>query len=104
MEDYIQGLEDGVGMVKQIMELSYQRREELFGSRDIGVILNKFDFAQMKEKLSIPPKIKHYYELIIVADKSTKVSFDTYPTDEHINNLLDMWNAEKIIINEVCTR
>lgn len=65
--EYINGLEDGVNMTKAIFALSTSERESRFGSADVAQILDKFDFAQIKELMSaeieVQPEIKGYYVL-----------------------------------------
>ena len=49
---YIQGLEDGVNMVKAIYECSTGQRKEIFGETEVARILDKFDFAELREIIS----------------------------------------------------
>lgn len=63
-EDYFNGMEDGVLMVKAILELDMSSRKEMFGDYDVTNILDKFDFRQIHEKLKVrkPEKeLKKYY-------------------------------------------
>ena len=46
-KDYIDGLEDGINLVKQIYELSVSQRKKMFGSETVPDILDRFDFAQI---------------------------------------------------------
>lgn len=69
MDDYTQGMEDGVILVKQIFELSQVERVNKFGSRNVADILDKFDFIQIKEKLSGEEVCTVYY-VIKAFDKS----------------------------------
>lgn len=48
---YINGLSDGVGMVKTIFEMSIEERMERFGKANISMILDEYDFQQIKEHL-----------------------------------------------------
>lgn len=65
-KDYISGLEDGVGLVKAIFELSIKERKRLFGTESVPEILDKFDFQQISELLKTEEsnkekELKHYY-------------------------------------------
>lgn len=57
---YVQGLEDGVNMIKAIFELSIDERMERFGKANISQILDEYDFQQIKERLET---LKKYYIL-----------------------------------------
>ena len=61
--DYIDGFEDGVLLIKNILSLSVEERLRRFRSADIAVILDKFDFQQLKELYNTPAdkKLKVYY-------------------------------------------
>ena len=53
MEDYINGLEAGVNMVKAIFELPVDKRKKFFGSDNVANILDKFDFIQIHELIRV---------------------------------------------------
>jgi hypothetical protein len=55
---YINGLSDGVGMVKTIFEMSIEERMERFGKANISQILDEYDFQQIKDRLET---LKKYY-------------------------------------------
>lgn len=61
--DYIDGFEDGVLLIKNILSLSVEERLRRFRSADIAVILDKFDFQQLKELYNTPAdkELKVYY-------------------------------------------
>ena len=48
---FVNGMECGVNMVKAIFEMSVGERINTFGTSDVASILDKFDFAQIKEIL-----------------------------------------------------
>ena len=50
-EDYINGMEEGVEMVKKLYEMTSDERKEKFGTTLVSDILDKNDFAQIAEKL-----------------------------------------------------
>lgn len=107
MDSYIQGLEDGVGMIKEIYALTSERRKELFGSPVVSEILDKFDFAQLKEKLDIPIQVRKIYEITIVCDHNEIVlEHSNYPSESFISDLFQVYkdSANKIIVNEVWKR
>ena len=49
---YIQGLEDGVNMIKAIFECSTSRRKEIFGETNVASILDRFDFIQIRNLIA----------------------------------------------------
>ena len=65
-QNYFDGMEDGVMMVRRILELDMSERKKHFGDYDVSVILDKFDFQQLHEILSKPElkpdkELKKYY-------------------------------------------
>lgn len=65
-QNYFDGMEDGVLMVKRILELDMNDRKKHFGDYDVSNILDKFDFQQLHEILSRPElrpdkELKKYY-------------------------------------------
>ena len=65
-DNYINGMEDGVMMVKRIFELSDNERIKHFGAIRVDRILDKFDFQQLHEILQRPELkpdkvLKKYY-------------------------------------------
>jgi hypothetical protein len=65
-QNYFNGMEDGVMMVRRILELDMSERKKHFGDYDVSVILDKFDFQQLHEILSRPElkpdkELKKYY-------------------------------------------
>ena len=61
--DYIDGFEDGVLLIKNILSLSVEERLRRFRSADISNILDRFDFQQIKELYNTPAdkELKVYY-------------------------------------------
>ena len=58
---YINGIEQGIEIVKSIFSLSKDDRKERFGSTDIATILDSFDFVQIQNEMSRERKlVKHY--------------------------------------------
>ena len=55
---YINGLSDGVDMIKAIFEMSVDDRVEKFGKANISQILDEYDFQQIKDRLET---LKKYY-------------------------------------------
>jgi len=51
-ENYIQGVEDGVNMIKAIFECSVSRRKEIFGETNVASILDRFDFIQIRNLIT----------------------------------------------------
>lgn len=65
-KDFINGIETGLIMVRQIFELSVDERKRAFGCDDVAQILDKFDFQQISELLKTgesnkEKELKHYY-------------------------------------------
>lgn len=48
---YIQGLEDGIGLVKTLFSLSLDERLDKFGEHQVATILDRYDFTEIKERL-----------------------------------------------------
>ena len=103
-EDYYNGMEDGVLMVKAILELDMSRRKEMFGDYDVTNILDKFDFRQIHEKLKVrkPEKeLKKYYVIrgIRVVNNGFKRCieeseyFEMKPDDRQIEGFLRINDA-----------
>ena len=67
-KDFINGIETGLIMVRQIFELSVDERRRAFGCDDVAQILDKFDFQQIGELLKATEKKKskelHSYYII----------------------------------------
>lgn len=86
MDDYTQGMEDGVILVKQIFELSQVERVNKFGSRNVADILDKFDFIQIKEKLAGEEVCTVYYVIRVFTEKGyvlhTSERMKIQPTSE----------------------
>lgn len=55
---YCQGMEDMYDMIKSIFEMSVDDRVEKFGKANISMILDEYDFQQIKERLET---LKTYY-------------------------------------------
>ena len=55
---YCQGMEDMYDMIKAIFEMSVDDRVEKFGKANISMILDEYDFQQIKERLET---LKTYY-------------------------------------------
>lgn len=65
-QNYFNGMEDGVMMVRRILELNMSERKKHFGDYDVSNILDKFDFQQIHQILSRPElkpdkELKKYY-------------------------------------------
>lgn len=101
-DSYIQGLEDGIEIVKAIYSLDRFDRQKYFHETKVSNILNRFDFAQIREivngiKHEDIREIKKYYiirgihinlnnnEKSVVAE-SIKLAFA--PDEEMINTFL----------------
>ena len=67
---YISGLEDGVGMIKKIWEMTSTEREEKFGYTRIGFILEMYDFAEIRERME---SLKKYYVIRGIREENDKV-------------------------------
>ena len=67
-KDFINGIETGLIMVRQIFELSVSERKRAFGYEDVAQILDKFDFQQIGEMLKAAENKKskelHCYYII----------------------------------------
>lgn len=97
--NYFSGMEDGIGMVRRILELDMSSRKELFGDYDVTNILDKFDFRQIHEKLKVrkPEKeLKKFYMIrgIKVDENGFKKCiaeseyFEMKPDDRQIESFL----------------
>lgn len=109
---YIQGLSDGVEMVKALFEMSTDERLEKFGYILVAEVLSNFDFIQIKEQLE---SLKMYYIIrgIRVENNQVKrcvVESDrlTFKPDEVLINAFLNCHKEKnisfVTIEEVYTR
>ena len=56
---YIQGMEDFYNIIKAIYELTYEERMRTFGMSHVSMIIDKFDFQQIREKMAHP--LKRYF-------------------------------------------
>lgn len=115
--NYFDGMEDGVMMVKRILELDMNDRKKHFGDYDVSNILDKFDFQQLHEILSKPElrpdkELKKYYVIRgvktsignkkVIAE-SGRLNFE--PTDEMIEAfLLNHSEADFAVSETIYTR
>ena len=115
--NYFDGMEDGIGMVRRILELDMSERKKHFGDYDVLVILDKFDFQQLHEILSKPKlkpdkELKKYYiirgiKTSIGNKKAIAESGRLYiePTDEMIEAfLLNHSEADFAVTETIYTR
>lgn len=116
-QNYFDGMEDGVLMVKRILELDMNERKKNFGDYDVSNILDKFDFQQLHEILSRPElrpdkELKKYYIIRgvktsignkkVIAE-SGRLNFE--PTDEMIEAfLLNHSEADFAVSETIYTR
>ena len=116
-QNYFDGMEDGVMMVRRILELDMSERKKHFGDYDVSVILDKFDFQQLHEILSKPElkpdkELKKYYiirgiKTSIGNKKAIAESGRLYiePTDEMIEAfLLNHSEVDFAVIQIIYTR
>jgi hypothetical protein len=116
-QNYFDGMEDGVMMVRRILELDMSERKKHFGDYDVSVILDKFDFQQLHEILSKPElkpdkELKKYYiirgiKTSIGNKKAIAESGRLYiePTDEMIEAfLLNHSEADFAVTETIYTR
>ena len=116
-QNYFNGMEDGVMMVRRILELDMSERKKHFGDYDVSVILDKFDFQQLHEILSKPElkpdkELKKYYiirgiKTSIGNKKAIAESGRLYiePTDEMIEAfLLNHSEADFAVTETIYTR
>lgn len=98
---YIQGLEDGIGLVKALYSLSIDERLDRFEEHQVPTILDKYDFAQIKERLET---LNKYYVIRGIREEcdgvkrcvveSDRLSFK--PDDVLINAFLNCHKEKKI--------
>lgn len=116
-QNYFDGMEDGVMMVRRILELDMSERKKHFGDYDVSNILDKFDFQQLHEILSKPElkpdkELKKYYiirgiKTSIGNKKAIAESGRLYiePTDEMIETfLLNHSEADFAVTETIYTR
>ena len=116
-QNYFDGMEDGVMMVRRILELDMSERKKHFGDYDVSNILDKFDFQQLHEILSRPElkpdkELKKYYIIrgIKTSIGSKKVIAESgrlyiEPTDEMIEAfLLNHSEADFAVTETIYTR
>lgn len=116
-QNYFDGMEDGVMMVRRILELDMSERKKHFGDYDVSNILDKFDFQQLHEILSRPElkpdkELKKYYiirgiKTSIGNKKAIAESGRLYiePTDEMIEAfLLNHSEADFAVTETIYTR
>ena len=51
---YINGMEHGVNLVKDVFSMTVGERKIVFGESDVAKILDKFDFIQIKNRVETP--------------------------------------------------
>ena len=51
-KDFINGFESGITLVKAIFALPTYERETIFGTVNVATILDRFDFAELYERMS----------------------------------------------------
>lgn len=116
-QNYYNGMEDGVMMVRRILELDMSERKKHFGDYDVSNILDKFDFQQLHEILSRPElkpdkELKKYYIIrgIKTSIGNKKVIVESgrlfiEPTDEMIEAfLLNHSEADFAVSETIYTR
>lgn len=116
-QNYFDGMEDGINMVRRILELDMSERKKHFGDYDVSNILDKFDFQQIHEILSRPElkpdkELKKYYiirgiKTSIGNKKAIAESGRLYiePTDEMIEAfLLNHSEVDFAVIQIIYTR
>ena len=94
--NYIDGMSDGVLLVRRLFELDRYDRIKHFNESDVAKILDKFDFQQIREILGRPDKeLKKYYIIrgIKTSIGNKKVIVESgrlfiEPTDEMIEAFL----------------
>lgn len=69
---YIQGMEDFYNIIKAIYELTYEERMRTFGMSHVSMIIDKFDFQQIREKMLDPVKKFYVIRGISVDDNGIK--------------------------------
>ena len=109
---YCQGMEDMYDMIKSIFEMTVDERVERFGKGNISVILDEYDFTQIKERLE---NLNTYYIIrgIRVEDSGLKhvvVESDRLsckPDEILINAFLNCHKAKNLsfaVIEEIYMR
>lgn len=108
---YVQGMSDGVEMVKALFEMSTDERQEKFGHFLVAEILDNFDFIQIRERME---SLNKYYIIrgIVANDQvkrcvveSDRLSFK--PDEVLINAFLNCHKDKNInfaIVEEIFVR
>ena len=81
-EAYINGMEHMYDIIKRILELSLEERTSRFGSPNLPTILDKFDFAQLRERMVERIEKKYVIRGITINDyHQKKVAVESDPLD-----------------------
>ncbi len=107
--DYIDGFEDGVLLIKNILSLSVEERLRRFRSADIAVILDKFDFQQLKELYNTPAdkKLELYYVIRGFKENNTGIKrvtiesrrYEYCPSPETIEQFIRTNNLQTQLVD-----
>lgn len=106
--DFINGIETGIEIVRSIYELSTGERKQRFGSTSVPEILDKFDFAQIRNLMSIKKTLRKYYLIRGIKNvghkKEVKWESDLlegYPSDAMIQCYLEKNDADFAVVGEI---
>ena len=71
--DYLNGVEDGVVIVKELYELSTKDRIGLFATSEVATILDNFSIMDIKDRLMNGFELKKYKVIRGIRDEGTKL-------------------------------
>lgn len=96
-QNYIDGIEDGILMVKNIFSLSREERVRLFGDANVATILDTYEFPRLREIMNRIEICNKYYVIRGVKETGVKKTVvaesmlqDTYPTMDEIHLFMRM--------------
>lgn len=109
-KSYVDGLEQGIEIVKAILSLDVDTRKAKFGSSDIATILDRFDFAQLNEMVEAKEEkeLKQYYVIRgirqdpykkVVVFESPKLKYE--PDKEMIEKYLNFDTADFVVVEAI---
>ncbi len=113
---YLNGVEDGIIIVKQLYELSTRDRLGLFGTSTVSNILERFSIMDIKDKLKNGITLKKYKvirgikengkqkEVVVESARFTDVTEDMVLTFLNANTNVDFAVVEEVYVRELTKR
>lgn len=109
--DYLNGVEDGVVIVKELYELSTKDRIGLFATSEVATILDNFSIMDIKDRLKNGFELKKYKVIRGIRDEGTKLKvvvesarFSEVTEDMVLNFLESNDNVDFADVKEIYVR